>query len=161
MPGKRGTLSDRFWPKVKIERMDACWLWTGHFSEDGYGRISTGGRAGRDISASRAAFIIANGFEPRSDQDVCHTCDNPACVNFQHLYLGDRKTNMQDAARRDRISHGEQHFNAKLTEKQARAILSDRRSPYDIAPDYNVSPTTIYDIKRGTTWVRARRNEVK
>lgn len=156
MPGRRGSVSDRFWSKVRVDRMDACWLWTGALT-DGYGRLNIGGRAGGDVTSSRAAYFIATGVMPSSDEDVCHTCDNRACVNFQHLYLGTRLTNMRDAADRDRIAFGERAAHAKLTEAQVRQIIADERSPYTIAPEYNVSPATIYDIRRGSTWVRVRR----
>ena len=157
MPGRRGSVSDRFWSKVRIDRMDACWLWTGAIYEDGYGRLNIDGRAGGDVTSSRAAYFIATGVMPSSDEDVCHTCDNRACVNFQHLYLGTRLTNMRDAADRDRIAFGSRCKSAKLSEEKVLSILRDERSTSEIASAFGVHYRTIRDIQEAKTWVRVRR----
>ena len=91
---------DRFWAMVDDSRGDhACWPWTGHTNPvSGYGLVSTKGRM---RVAHRLSWEIRHGAIPRG-LVVCHSCDNPPCVNPGHLWLGTRGDNHRDAINKGR-----------------------------------------------------------
>jgi hypothetical protein len=118
---------------------DACWIWKGGVSR-GYGSIHYGGKTCR---AHRAAWEQANG-SVQTGLFVLHRCDNPLCVNPDHLFLGTQAANMADMARKGRDQ-------GKLTPDQVRRVRSDRRTQAEIARDFCVDQTTISRIKRGAS----------
>ena len=91
----------RFWNKVsKTESVEDCWNWIGAFRGD-YGAIKLNKKV---LSAHRSSFMIANPTITLNDKDyICHKCDNPKCVNPNHLFLGDHSLNMKDAFKKNRI----------------------------------------------------------
>lgn len=92
----------RFWSKVnKGLRPDDCWIWTAGKS-NGYGIFRVGDN--KTISAHRYSYILHNGKEPGS-LFVCHRCDNPSCVNPDHLFLGTQGDNIQDMIDKGRFRH--------------------------------------------------------
>lgn len=108
-------ITERFWPRVnKAGPIHAvlgtpCWLWTGAPDNRGYGRLSTT-LGGSVLKAHRLSWEIANGAIPEG-LCVLHRCDNPPCVNPEHLFLGTRPDNARDMA--DKGRHG--RYNAKKT----------------------------------------------
>lgn len=90
---------------------------------------------------------------------VCHRCDNPRCINLNHLALGTAKDNKADEIRKGRRSSrvGEGNGRAVLSEEQVREIKQALRSPYrgigvDLARKFDVAPERISHIRRGRTW---------
>ena len=88
---------------------------------------------------------------------VCHSCDNPSCVNPEHLWIGDALSNVDDMiAKGRRVSpppmRGTDHPKNKISEKTARAIKNALGTGKDIAAAHGVSRSLVYGIKRGTHW---------
>ena len=129
-----------------MSKLGPCVEWEGAKCR-GYGRV------GKSQYAHRAAWERANGNIPKG---ICvlHKCDNPACVNVDHLFLGTHADNMADMVKKGRSprSNGEKDGNSKLTEDQVRAIRTDNRLHRKIAAEYGVTRANISYIKRRNTW---------
>lgn len=115
---------------------------------NGYGVMAV---EGRNIGAHRASYEAFVGPIP-DGLFVCHKCDVRDCVNPDHLFVGTRLENMQDAAAKKRMPRMEGHPNAKLTADDVRAIKSDNASLRKIAAKYGVGQTAIFRIKHGEYW---------
>lgn len=89
----------KFWRRV--ERVSwGCWLWTGAKHERGYGRVRWDGRV---LAAHRVAWLLSHDDElPPDELCVLHTCDEPSCVNPEHLFLGTHRENAQQRASKGR-----------------------------------------------------------
>lgn len=157
-------LRKEFERRAYPEAISGCWLWHGGISSSGYGVLGTG-RRGQTIRAHRYAYETFVG--PLVEGlDVCHKCDVRACVNPDHLYLGTRKENMQDAVRRGRIcagerrarvsARGERHGNTRLTELDVRCIRNLRHiwgeKLEHIAWAFGISVTSVSAIINRRVW---------
>ena len=89
----------RFWSKVRVLGDDDCWIWTGSKLR-GYGLLCV---KHKTLRATRISWMLANGREPLPEMDICHTCDNPECVNPAHLWEGTRSENLKDAWEKGRL----------------------------------------------------------
>jgi hypothetical protein len=87
---------DSFWNKVN--KTDKCWIWTGSKNSGGYGYTVFNGKK---WGAHRLSYKLSYG-DFNTSLDVCHHCDNPACVRPDHLWIGTRKENMQDCVKKGR-----------------------------------------------------------
>lgn len=107
--------------------------------------------------AHRVSWMLANGPIP-AGMVVCHRCDNPPCVNPDHLFLGTQIDNMRDRSKKGRGNHrkGSRHGRAKLTEQDVRVIRSRYATgdwkQSDLAAEYGVSQPLIGHIVRRVTW---------
>ena len=127
-----------------------CWNWFGSKDSSGYGTyIHKDG-----TRAHRYSWERANGRKTPDGYCVLHRCDNPACVNPDHLFVGTHEENMKDMRTKGRaVGHaGGSNPSAKLTEEQAIEILEDPRPASALRDHYGVSDGAIHALRAGKTW---------
>lgn len=150
----RQPLRERFYAKVSPEPNSGCWLWTGATKELGYGVIGLGRREDGTAKAHRVSYELHKG--PTGGLCVLHECDNPACVNPDHLRLGTLKDNARDCVSRGRNfipdNRGSNAKWARLNEEKVRNILTRRVPGTEYARLYGVSKSAVYQIWRGNNW---------
>lgn len=144
-PGPKPT---PFWDRVAIAGPGDCWEWQGARHPDGHGNLKLNGRYYR---AHRLAYECSFGPFPVA-LEVLHRCDNPACCNPRHLFLGTKPDNIADMVSKGRQARGPMLPQTKLTEDQVRAIRIDGRAHTEIAADYGVTPSNIGYIKARKSW---------
>ena len=152
-------LVERFEEKVK--KGAGCWLWQSAFGTNGYGFFWVGGKK-RQEYAHRVAWRIANDWqEVPEGKVVMHSCDNPCCIEPEHLFLGTQPANIADMDRkgRRRTLKGSERSTAKLSEADIPVIrqrLRGGESCEKICIDYRVSPELIRHIKKGRIWTHVQ-----
>lgn len=159
-----GGWHERFWAMVDKRDAFSCWPWIGGTTPNGYGAFRLGKGSHH---ASRVSLALKIGRWPERHEFACHSCDNPVCVNPDHLWLGDSAANTRDAARKGRTHkwagsrRGEKSPNAKLSERQAREIqaLKGRVTMAALCERYGVSSGAIGAIWRGKSWTHLDKPE--
>jgi len=147
--GKR-TKKERFFEYVE-KKSFGCWEWSGGLDKAGYGRFGLENAKG--IGAHRYSYALHYGSFKKS-LFVLHECDNPKCVNPDHLFLGTHQDNMADMVKkgRQRALSGEDSPACKITEGIAINILNSQLSYNETAKKYGVSKSTVAAIKQRRTW---------
>ena len=90
------TIRSGFWSNVEKGNRDDCWIWTGTKNVSGYGIFC---HRNTTIAAHRFSWVLKNGAIPPG-LFVCHSCDNPSCVNPFHLWVGTNEENLSDMQRK-------------------------------------------------------------
>lgn len=138
-----------------------CWLWTGCVTEGGYGQIGRGGGRGqRTDYVHRVAYELHHGVDlGRARQDgplVLHRCDNRACVNPAHLFLGDDAENNRDMHRKDRWRPGNQAGEAnpqcRLSPETVISIREHSGTYQETADAFGISIGWAWQIRNGEAW---------
>lgn len=155
---KTRPLAERFWEKAD-RRGPHCWNWTASKTRSGYGKITVDGKT---VVASRLSWELSSGQKLSAEVMVCHRCDNPACVNPGHLFLGDATMNMRDMVSKGRHgafsrpgwNSGEKNGRARLNISDAAEIRSRHSTAGTkrLAADYGVSTSLIRQIMQGKIW---------
>jgi hypothetical protein len=159
----------RFWSKANLTaNPERCWEWNAAKSKEGYGRFSLNYK--EKYMAHRLAFVLHH-KKPINKLLVCHTCDNPSCINPSHLFLGTHLDNFKDMKEKGRSckgnrsrnylypekrQKGESNGSSKLKEHQIIEIRNkydnENMSSKEIANQYGVHETTINNIVKRKKW---------
>lgn len=160
---------------AKFNGVDGCWNWPKSINvQTGYGQfVSRRNGETKMLTAHRAAYEIFKGGIP-DGLDVCHTCDNRACFNPNHLFVGTAKDNIADMYRKgrnpdlkktakrgdenpsrkhpERLSRGAAHYAAKINEDDVRFIRSTTGPHNVMARLFGISETSVAYIRKLKTW---------
>ena len=149
-------IKERLTRKIDINQ-NGCWVFRGFRLSNGYGRIQ--GPSGLSL-AHRASWEAYRGPIP-SGLCVLHLCDNPPCVNPEHLFLGTQRDNVLDMLAKGRDRHateviktrGEKHWRCKLTREQVLEIRRRRSEPQkQLAAEFGTTQRYISSIVCGRKW---------
>jgi hypothetical protein len=143
MARARIPLRDRFMSKFEIDASTGCWNWIGAKRRFGYGQIRDESSKWKPVH--RLAYEFFKG--PAGEMCVCHRCDNPACVNPEHLFLGTLRDNNRDCAIKGRRPTA---LDVEQTQAVRVRLSSYRRGMVkEIAAELGVDYNVIARIHRG------------
>jgi hypothetical protein len=156
---KKKSVEERFWKYVNKDCENGCWHFTGSLSNNRYGKLGVNGKF---ISAHRFSYQLSYGEIPEG-MHCCHKCDNPRCVNPDHLFIGTRSENMQDMLNKNRGNKvkGSLHHSSKLTEDQVLSIkkrIASGEKQCNIAKEFGIANCQITYIKNGRNWKHVKIN---
>ena len=157
-------LRPRFWSKIDIGKKSACWNWKRAKNVGGYGVFTLAN--GPSLTAHRVAYALVYGDIP-TGLCVCHRCDNRACCNPAHLFLGTIAENNADRARKGRngdprrtgfstgAAQGERNRHAKLKEqdvKDIRKAVANGACQAELARQYGIANQNLWNLVHHRTW---------
>jgi hypothetical protein len=144
------TVLERFEEKYIPEPNSGCWLWTASTFKGGYGQFWTGQKY---TGAHRASYEMFRG-EIAPKMQILHSCDNPLCVNPEHLSVGTNLDNQHDSIKKGKKAtfKGETNPTHKLTMEQILIIREDNRPHGLIAKDFCISRSLVSSIKLRKKW---------
>lgn len=137
---------DRFIEKV-LKQADGCWGFQSSKARGGYSRFHLQGRTRR---AHIVSYELFKG--PAGGKFVCHTCDNPPCVNPEHLFLGTPAQNSSDMKAKARQARGPTSGRSKLTESAVHQIRASTLTQQALADQFGVSQVAISKVQLRCNW---------
>lgn len=140
----------RFWSKTEAAD-NGCIVWKACKNGWGYGVFALSTER-KYMLAHRVAWLFAGNGEVPKGQVLRHKCDNPACVNVEHLILGVQADNIADKVVRNRQARGEAHGMSKLTEDQVREIRTLKGTGREIGKRFGISSVMVNYIRAGKSW---------
>lgn len=145
-----------------VKQDNGCWIWQG-----AVGGHKTGSRhqypsvhyRGETARGNRIVYQLTYGEIPKGLL-VCHSCDEPLCINPKHLFLGTQQHNMRDAALKGRVKvpglKGEEHANAKFTDEEVIQLRKDyQQGKFTYrgkAEELGINRTTLGRLLSGATY---------
>jgi hypothetical protein len=133
-------LLDRLKKRIIINPITHCWEWQGSKYRRGYGKIQVRARM---KAAHRMMWMCAHG--DAKELNVLHKCDNPSCINPEHLFLGTQADNVQDKVIKNRAGF-------KLNPEAVRDIRTSKLSPKELAEKYKVTIGNIHAVLSRKIW---------
>lgn len=153
---RKFSIFQKFLQYFFIGANDDCWEWTGSLSKSGYGYFNWEDEGVQ--LAHRCAYRLFIGHIPKK-LNVCHSCDNPRCVNPNHLWLGTQKENIEDMICKNRRFNtaGENNGNSRLTLEIVDEIRDLYNSGYytqkELSKKFKLDRSYVGYIVRGDNWV--------
>lgn len=148
------SVKQRFLAKIE-KQPSGCWQWTASTAKGGYGQFNVGGK---NWKAHRLSWILHGGADPEG-LCVCHKCDNPRCVNPDHMFLGTHLDNVRDKISKGRCGHtgarGALNGAVKVRDvpvEQIKQLKAEGKTVREIGPMFGLSKSTISNIINGKHW---------
>lgn len=126
-----------------------CRIWLAALCSKGYGMISVGGKVRK---AHRVSYEVANGVQLEPKDNVLHSCDVPACINPDHLSLGDHEQNVRDMFQRGRYKNKWGATTIYVTPELVTAVLGDLAegmAPSEVANKHGILRPMVSNIRSG------------
>lgn len=140
------TVKERFLEKIKKDVSNGCWEWTANKTHGGYGKFWL---CGKHVLAHRFSYELFKDSIPEG-KVICHSCDNPWCVNPDHLWLGTQSENIEDSVVKNRFDSVVKISSVIVkTMKKKRNCGAKYR---EIAEEYGIGLTTVYEAVNCKTW---------
>lgn len=153
---KKEEISKIILENIKINLKTGCWEFQKIKKRKNYGEIHYKGRV---FKAHRLSYMLKhNNFNIPSTTKICHICDNPTCLNPDHLFAGTQRENIYDMEAKGRSNHvkGIENGNSKLNEKQVIKIRNEyslrKISQQKLGEKYGTSSSMVGEIVRGNFW---------
>jgi len=149
---------ERFW--LKVNKTESCWEWKSYKDKIGYGVFKI---KSITCNAHRFSWTITNGTIDKG-QVICHKCDNPSCVNPEHLFIGTQLDNIKDRDNKDRVRNGNTHPHAKLNYdlvKLIKELHNNGMSQQNIIKELklDIDNSTLSRVISGKIWARDIKEE--